>query len=119
MLRRSAAPDMSGSAVAGYQAFAQKQASALAKLADLDAALHRVLHDAANAENTAAAASRSTVAATGAYADGPAPAAATPGGQRALVKALHFHVGRQQDLVARHQQRAARLAEQVRVLSYQ
>ena len=119
MLRRSAAPDMSGSTVAGYNAFAQKRASALAQLADPDAALHRVLHDAAHAENTAAAASRSTVAAAGAFANGPAPAEATPGGQRALVEALNSHVRHQQDLVARHRQRAVELAQQVRILSYQ
>ena len=118
-LRRGAAPDMSGSAVAGYHTFAQKRASALARLADVDAALNRVLHDAATAENTAAAASRSTVAAAAAYTDGPASAAATPGGQRALVEALNSHVRHQQDLVARHRQRAVELAQQVRILSYQ
>jgi hypothetical protein len=119
VLRRSAAPDMSGSAVAGYHAFAQTRASALARLADVDGVLHRVLRDAASAENTAAAASRSTVAAVAAHADGSTPAGSTPRRQQALVKALHFQVGRQQDLVARHQQRAIELAGLARALSYQ
>jgi peptidoglycan DL-endopeptidase CwlO len=114
-LWRSTAPDMAGAAVAGYRTFAQQRASALGRLASADAALNRALQAAASAENTAAATSRSTVATAAAHVDG---LANTPGGQRALIAALHSEVERQQDLVRRHQQQAVELSEQVRLLSY-
>ena len=118
VLRGDAEPDMSGSAVAGYRTFADARAAALHHLAGTDAALNRVLQDAAAAENAAAATSRSTVAAAAAHADGLAGTAATAGGQRALVAALHSELGRQQELVRRHQQQATGLTEQVQALSY-
>ena len=118
VLRHDAAADMTGAAVAGYRTFAQDLASSLDRLADADAALNRTLQDAASAENAAAVESRSTVAAAATHVDGLASTAATPGGQRALIMALHSEVGRQQNLVRRHQQQAVELGEQMRLLSY-
>jgi hypothetical protein len=117
-LRRNAAPDMSGLAATGYNAFADQRASALARLADSDTTLSQIIHDAASAENTASAASHSRVAGTGNHVENLGTSAQTPGGQRALIAALQAELGRQQDLVRRHQQRAAELAEQLRLLSY-
>ncbi len=117
-LRRIAAPDMSGSAVAGYSAFAQQRAWSLDRLADTDTALTQIIQNAATVENTAAAASRSTVEEAGQRVGRLVPAAETPGAGRALITALHSDVGHQQDLVRRHQQRATELAEQLRLLSY-
>ena len=115
-LRAEVAADMSGSAIAGYRTFAEDRAGALQRLARTDAALNRVLHDAAAAENAAASASRSTVAAATAHVERSADPA--PGAQRALVAALQSEVGRQQELVNSHQQQAGRLSEQLRQLSY-
>jgi len=117
-LRGDLASDLLGAAVTGYRTFAEHRAAALQRLAGADAALNRVLAAAATAENAAAAASRSTVAAAAAHVDGLADAAATPGGQRALVAALQSEVGRQQELVRRHQQQAAGLGGQLRQLIY-
>ena len=117
-LRGDLVPDMSGSAVAGYRTFADNRAATLQRLAGADATLNRVLQAAAAAENAAAAASRSTVAATTAHVNGFAATGAAPGGQRALLASLQSEVARQQDLVTRHQQQAAGLTEQVRLLSY-
>ncbi|MFZ0833003.1 MAG: hypothetical protein WAM92_07960, partial [Mycobacterium sp.] len=50
-LRGDLLPEMSGAAVAGYRTFADGRAAALQRLADADAALTRVLHDAAATEN--------------------------------------------------------------------
>jgi hypothetical protein len=113
-LRRAAAPDMAGAAVAGYSAFAHEQASALGRLADTDDALNRVLCNAGAAENSAAAASSSAVtAATTRPRD-----AENATARRALIAALQSEIAREQDLVRKHQQRAMELAEQVRLLSY-
>lgn len=117
-LRHIGAPDMSGSAVVGYRSFAEQRASSLARLAEVDTALTHIIRDAASAENTAAAASRSTVDAAGQHMGRLTPAADTPGGRRALMAALHSEVGHQQDLVRRHQHRATELAEQLRLLTY-
>lgn len=117
-LRRNAAPDMSGLAATGYSAFADERASALARLADADAALNQIIHTAAGAERAASAASRSTVAGAADHIEKLGPTAQSPAGQRALIAALHSEVGRQQDLVRRHQQQAAELAEQLRLLAY-
>lgn len=117
-LRSTAALDMSGLAATGYGAFAVERASTLARLADTDAAVNHIIDTAASAENTAAAASRSTVTAAAEYVDNLPPVAQSPGGQRALIAALQLQVGHLQDLVRRHQHQAAELAEQLRGLSY-
>lgn len=117
-LRRNAAAEMSGLAATGYNAFAGERASALARLADTDSELNQIIHNAASAETTAAAASRSAVAGWAKHADNQGAAARSPAGQRALIAALRAELGRQQELVRRHQQQAAALAEQLRLLSY-
>lgn len=117
-LRRSAASDTSGLAATGYTTRAQEQASTLAGLATSDTAFNHILQTAASAENTAAAASRSTVASAAEHTGNRAPAADSPGGQRALIAGLHSKVSRQQELVLRHQQQANELAEQVRQVLY-
>jgi hypothetical protein len=109
---------MSGSAIAGYSTFAQQRASALARLADTEAQLNKVLQDAAAAETAAAASSRSTVDTATSRADHLTATSDTAGSQRALVVAMHDEIGRQQDLVRRHQQHAVALAERVELLTY-
>jgi hypothetical protein len=117
-VRRNAGPDMAGSAVAGYSAFAQERASALAQLANTDEAFNQALEQAATAENTAAAASRSTVAAAAQHSHLLSTDGHTPAGHRSLIGALQSEVGRQQELVRRHHEQALELAEQVRQLPY-
>jgi hypothetical protein len=108
-LRREIAPDMAGAALAGYRDFAQQKAASLERLADADATLNGVLHDAAESENAAAAA---------AHAQHVRPEASGPTAQRAVISALQSEVERQQDLVRRHHQHAVALAEQVRSVAY-
>jgi hypothetical protein len=117
-VRGTAAADMSGSAIAGYGKFAQQRASALARLADTEAQLNKVLQDAAVAETAAAASSRSTVDTATSRVNHLTATSDTAGGQRALVVAMHDEIGRQQDLVRRHQQHAVALAERVGLLTY-
>jgi hypothetical protein len=117
-LRREIAPDMAGAALAGYRDFAQQKAASLERLADADATLNGVLHDAAESENAAAAASHSTAATAAAHAQHVRPEASGPTAQRAVISALQSEVERQQDLVRRHHQHAVALAEQVRSVAY-
>ena len=118
LLRRSAAPEMSGSAVAGYTAFAQGRASRLARLADTETQLDRLLQQAAISESTAAAASRLTVSAADGYAGRLVQTNAATG-ERPLIAALHSQVARQREIVHRHQEKAGELAAQARLLSYE
>jgi hypothetical protein len=117
-VRATTGTDMSGSAIAGYSAFAQQRASALTRLADTEAALHGVLQDAAGAETSAAAASRSNLDAAASHADNLSGTSDSAAGERALMVAMHDEIGRQQDLVRRHQQHAVALAERVGQLTY-
>lgn len=116
--RRVAAPDMAGAAVTGYSAFAHQKADALAHLAEADTALGGVLQDAAHAENTAAAASRSIVSSAATHSESLADDTGKAARHRALVAALRSEVRGQQDLVRRHQEHANELSERVRLVSY-
>ena len=119
MLRRNVAPQMAGSAVSGYTAFAQGRASRLARLADSDMQLDHLLQQAAISESTAATASRLTVSAADGYAGKLLQTDAATTGQRPLIAALHSQVARQREIVRRHQEQAGELAAQVRLLSYE
>jgi hypothetical protein len=111
--------DMSGAALTDYSDFALERGAALERLSAVEARLNRHLQDAADAEISGAATSRSALAATDAQTEHFRHVADTPAGRRSLIAALLTEIAHQQEAARQHQERAAEFAAQVLRLGYE
>jgi hypothetical protein len=109
---------MSGAGVSGHRQVVAQSAAALGQAADADTALTQHLRGAAGTHSVGAGRAGHLRAGAAEIADIVGPLRGTAPGDMVVLKTLHAHLARMQQLVAEHVEHGSATAEQIRALGY-